>query len=128
MIVCVDRDKKIVAFRLHTDEAGATRRERIGAVSKKDFEIGPELAELTADEVAELKSVIASYREAELLKLKAAALNFPQTVTAVLKYLDDEATDEERKLVATAFSEGVRRMRRFAKEGEASAPTDDASS
>lgn len=128
MISCVDRDKKILVFRLLADESGAPRRERIGAVQKKDFEIGPDLASLSKDEMAELKSVIATYREAALLKARVEALMFPQTVTSVLQYLDTDATDEERKLIATAFAEGMRRVRRVAREGEAGAATDSASS
>lgn len=128
MISCVDRDKKILVFRVLTDETGGTRRERIGAVQKKDFEIGADLASLGADELAELKSVIATYQEAAQLRSRVEALSFPETVTSVLHYLDTDATDDERKLIATAFAEGMRRLRRVAREGEASGTTDAASS
>ncbi|HMN74077.1 MAG TPA: hypothetical protein PKA55_19625 [Rhodoblastus sp.] len=118
MISCVDREKRILVFRPIVEEDGTKRRERIGAVQKKDFEIGPELDSLSAEERAELLSVIATYREAARLRARAAALCFPQTVTDVIRYYDESASDDERKLIATAFTEGLRNLRRASMEIE----------
>ncbi len=116
MLLCVDRDKKIVVFRLVPDEEGIQRRQRVGVVQKRDYEVGPELDSLTPEESAELASVIATYKEAALMQARAAALNFPQTVTEVLRYVDEHGADDERKLILTALTEGLRRLRRISAE------------
>lgn len=116
MITCVDRDKKIIVFRAITDETGAPARQRMGAVLKKDFELEPELDALTSEEHAELAAMLATYKEAALLKSRAAALTFPETVPDIVRYYEERASDDERKLIATALSEGLRAVRRLNRE------------
>ena len=112
MISCVDGDGKIVVFRHFEDETGAKRRQRIWTVTKKAFAIGPDLDCLEPDERSEVLDVIAMYKEADRLKLKAVALTFPTILRDVLTYSQADATDAERKLILSALSEGVRHIRR----------------
>ncbi len=56
------------------------------------------------------------YRTSQELQKKAAALNFPETMRYVLDYLQDGATESEKKIIVSALMEGVRLIRKAAKQ------------
>lgn len=113
MLVCVDQEKNIKVFRVIVSPEGGSRRERLGVVSKKDFQINDDFKDLSKDELAELNSVVALYKKAIVTQMQAKALSFPETVREALEYLEDHGDEAERKHVFTALMEGVRRMRKM---------------
>ena len=62
-----------------------------------------------------LNSMIQLYKQAQNLRVKAAALAFPETMRQVADYFEADATESERKLIFTAVMEGLRHIRRASK-------------
>jgi hypothetical protein len=113
MLVFVDQEKSIKVLRVTATETGPTRRERLGVISKNTLEPNEDLKRLGTDETAELKGAIAIYRRADDTRRQAAALSFPVTVRQVIEYLRESASESEKKLIVSAFLEGVRQIRKL---------------
>ena len=112
MLLCVDAGKGIKVFRLVKGEAGPAKRERVGMISKKDFAIGAAFDSLAPDDAKELKETIDLYKQQGRLKARLAMLAFPETVKAVLDYVDGFDDPTLRRHIRAAFFEGVRVSRR----------------
>lgn len=115
MLLCVDQERNIKVFRVTDDADGVTKRERLGVVPKKDFAIGEDFNSLSQEESDELAAVIKIYNDAAEARLKSSVLSFPQTSREVIAYIENGATEQERKLIITAFMEGFRHIRRMNK-------------
>jgi hypothetical protein len=93
------------------------KRERLGLISKGSMESTPELeAALQAEEKEELAKAIEMYRESAKVQKRAAALKFPETMRVVTEYLQDGASESEKKLIVSALMEGLRLIRKAAKQ------------
>jgi len=117
MLLFIDQPKHIRVLRSIPDASGAMKRERLGLIAKSSLEPTPELeGAVQADEKEELIKAIEMYRTSQELQKKAAALNFPETMRHVLDYLQDGATESEKKIIVSALMEGVRLIRKAAKQ------------
>jgi helix-turn-helix protein len=56
------------------------------------------------------------YRESAKVQKRAAALKFPETMRVVTEYLQDGASESEKKLIVSALMEGLRLIRKAAKQ------------
>ena len=50
------------------------------------------------------------------MQKKATALNFPETMRVVTEYIQNGATDSEKKIIVSALMEGLRLIRTAAKQ------------
>ena len=117
MLLFIDQPKHIRVLRSTPDASGAMKRERLGLIAKGSLEPTPELeGAVQADEKAELAQAIEMYRESQEMQKKATALNFPVTMRVVVEYLESGATDSEKKIIVSALMEGVRLIRKAAKQ------------
>ena len=117
MLLFIDQPKHIRVLRSTPDASGAMKRERLGLIAKSSLEPTPELeGAVQADEKAELAEAIEMYRDSQEMQKKATALNFPVTMRVVLEYLESGATDSEKKIIVSALMEGVRLIRKAAKQ------------
>jgi hypothetical protein len=116
MLVFVDRPKWIKVQRSEQSDEGV-RRVRLGLISKNDFSLDDELRRnLSPPEVAEVEQVLALYRAIPAAQQRASALKFPHIVREVLDYIrSGEASPAERLLLAGAFEEGLRQLRKLEK-------------
>lgn len=123
MLLFIDQPKHIRVVRASSDGAGTLRRERLGQIPKATLEPSPELtAALAGDEGVEVSAAIDVYRKSVALKRQVAALTFPETVREVVDYLNDGASDSERRIIVAALMEAVRLVRKSAREaGQSSA-------
>lgn len=117
MLLFIDQPKHIRVLRSTPDASGAMKRERLGLIAKSSLEPTPELeGAVQADEKAELAQAIEMYRDSQEMQKKATALNFPVTMRVVVEYLESGATDSEKKIIVSALMEGVRLIRKAAKQ------------
>lgn len=123
MLLFIDQPKHIRVLRTIADESGAMKRERLGLVAKGSLEPTPELeAAILPEEREEFAKAIEVYRHSQQLQKQAAALNFPETMRLVADYLENGATESEKKLIVSALMEGLRLIRKAAKQ-ESEQPT-----
>ena len=117
MLLFIDQPKHIRVLRSTPDASGAMKRERLGLIAKGSLEPTPELeGAVQADEKAELAQAIEMYRDSQEMQKKATALHFPVTMRVVVEYLESGATDSEKKIIVSALMEGVRLIRKAAKQ------------
>lgn len=113
----IDQPKHIRVLRSTADASGAMKRERLGLISKGSLEATPELeGAVQADEKEELVKAIGIFRESQEVQKKATALNFPETMRVVTEYLQNGATESEKKIIVSALMEGLRLVRKAAKQ------------
>ncbi len=117
MLLFIDQPKHIRVLRSLPDPSGVMKRERLGLISKGSMESTPELeAALQAEEKEELAKAIEMYRESAKVQKRAAALKFPETMRVVTEYFQDGASESEKKLIVSALMEGLRLIRKAAKQ------------
>ena len=117
MLLFIDQPKHLRVVRSAPDASGAMKRERLGLITKATLEPTPELsAAIQPEEKDEVDNAIAMFSQAQAIQKQAAALNFPETMRIVVDYLQSEASENERKLIVAALMEGVRLIRKAAKE------------
>jgi len=117
MLLFIDQPKHIRVLRSTPDASGAMKRERLGLIAKGSLEPTPELeGAVQGDEKEEIAKTIEMYRDAQEVQKKATALNFPETMRVVTDYLQNGATDGEKKIIISALMEGVRLIRKAAKQ------------
>jgi len=117
MLLFIDQPKHIRVLRSMPDASGTMKRERLGLIAKGSLEPTPELeGAVQDDEKEELAKAIEMYRDAQEVQKKATALNFPETMRVVVDYLQNGATDGEKKIIISALMEGVRLIRKAAKQ------------
>lgn len=117
MLLFVDQVKHIRVLRSTVDATGATSRERLGLITKATLEPTPELAAtLSPEEQDELKAAIDVFQLSRKVQRKAQAMNFPETMRIVAEYMVNDATDTERKLIVSSLMEGVRMVRKYARQ------------
>ena len=113
MLLFVDQPKTIKVLRL-LEEGGSVRRVRVGGVQKNKLELSEELTkDLNADEISEVKNVIAFYGSKDDAQLKLDVSRFPEILRQVVTYMSrPEVPEIERRLLATALSEALRQLRK----------------
>lgn len=117
MLLFIDQPKHIRVLRTSPDASGTVRRERLGLIAKQTLEATPELmGAIQPDEKEEFDKTIEMYRRSQEIQKQAAALNFPETVRIVTDYLQDGASDHEKKIIVSALMEAVRLIRKVAKQ------------
>ena len=117
MLLFIDQPKHIRVLRSSADASGAMKRERLGLIAKGALEPTAELVgAIQADEKDELEKALEVYRECQVVQKKAAALNFPETMRVVTEYIQDGATESEKKIIVSALMEGLRLIRKAAKQ------------
>ena len=117
MLLFIDQPKHLRVVRSTPDGSGAVKREILGKITKATLELSPELsAAIQAEEKGEVDKAIEMFSQAQAVQKRAAALNFPQTMRIVVDYLQSEASETERKLIVGALFEGIRLIRKAAKE------------
>lgn len=117
MLLFIDQPKHIRVLRSTADAAGAMKRERLGLITKTTLEPTPELeAALLPEEKDEFAKTIEIYRHSQAVQKQAMALNFPETMRIVVEYLENGATEGEKKLIVAALMEGVRMVRKQARQ------------
>ena len=117
MLLFIDQAKNIRVVRSVADASGNTKRERLGVVAKGTFEAAPELeAALLPEEKTEFAQAIEIYRHSQVVQKQAIALNFPETMRIVTDYLQNGATEAEKKIIVSALMEGLRLIRRAARQ------------
>ena len=116
MLLFVDQPKSIKVLRLQ-EEDGSVKRVRVGGVQKGKLELNEELKHgLSSDEVSEVQTVIAHYGSASEAQLKLDVARFPEVVRNVVTYMmSSDSSEIERRLLATALTEGVRQLRKIEK-------------
>jgi urease gamma subunit len=117
MLLFIDQARHIRVVRTIPDGSGTMKRERVGQIPKSTFEVPPELESLLQpEEKDEVAKAIDMYRQASVLKKQGAALNFPETMRVVTDYIQDGASESERKILVGALMEAVRLIRKAAKQ------------
>jgi urease gamma subunit len=117
MLLFIDQPKHIRVLRSTADASGAMKRERLGLIAKGSLEPTPELeGAIQADEKEEIAKAIEMYRECQEVQKKATALNFPETMRIVTEYLQNGANEGEKKIIVSALMEGLRLIRKAAKQ------------
>jgi|SRR5262245_57789057 hypothetical protein len=117
MLLFIDQPKHIRVLRSTADASGAMKRERLGLIAKGTLEATPELeGAVLPEEREELAKAIEIYRHSQEIQKQAIALNFPETMRIVVDYLQNGATESEKKLIVSALMEGVRLIRKAAKQ------------
>ena len=117
MLLFIDQPKHIRVLRSTADASGAMKRERLGLVAKGSLEPTSELeSAILPEEKEELAKAIEIYRHSQQVQKQAAALNFPETMRIVIDYLENGATESEKKLIVSALMEGLRLIRKAAKQ------------
>jgi|SRR5688572_2973433 hypothetical protein len=116
MLLFIDQPKHIRVLRSLADGSGTMKRERLGLIAKTSLEPTPELeGALLPEEKEELAKAIEMFRHSQEVQKQAAALNFPETMRVVVEYLQNGASESERKIIVSALMEGVRLIRKAAK-------------
>ncbi|WP_092495987.1 hypothetical protein [Faunimonas pinastri] len=93
------------------------KRERLGVVSKSTFDVPDEIASTLADDEArDLAETIEVYRRAGQMRKQVATLTFPETVREVLEYVENGASESEKKVVITSLLEAMRVIRKLERE------------
>lgn len=117
MLLFIDQPKHIRVLRSTPDSSGAMKRERLGLIAKATLEATPELeGAVQPEEKDELAKAIQMFRDAQSIQKRAAALHFPETVRIVVDYLQSEASEIEKRIIVSALMEGVRMIRKAAKQ------------
>ena len=117
MLLFIDQPKHIRVLRKHDpDGTGTMKRERLGLIAKTSLEPTSELeAALQPEEKEELATAIEMFRRSQKVSKQAAALSFPETMRVVVDYLQNGASESEKKIIVSALMEGVRQIRKAAK-------------
>jgi len=117
MLLFIDQPKHIRVLRSAVDASGNVKRERLGLIAKGTLAPTPELeAAIQPEEKEELGQAIEMYRHSQSVQKQAVALNFPETMRIVVDYLQDGATEGEKKIIVSALMEGVRLIRKAARQ------------
>ena len=117
MLLFIDQPKHIRVLRSTPDASGAMKRERLGLIAKGTLDPTPELeGAVLDDEKEELAKAIEIFRHSQEVQKQAAALSFPETMRIVIDYLQNGANESERKIIIAALIEGVRLIRKTAKQ------------
>lgn len=117
MLLFIDQPKHIRVLRSIPDSSGAMKRERLGLIAKGTLEPTPELeGAVQPEEKEELAKAIEMFRNAQGIQKRAAALGFPETMRIVVDYVQSEASESEKKIIIAALMEGVRLIRKAAKQ------------
>jgi hypothetical protein len=117
MLLFIDQPKHIRVLRTTADASGAMKRERLGLIAKSNLEATPELeAAVQPEEKEEVAAAIDMYRHAQAAQKQAAALSFPETMRVVVDYVQNGASESEKKIIVAALMEGVRLIRKAAKQ------------
>jgi hypothetical protein len=113
MLIFIDQLKTIRVMRASTDSSGKRKRERLGVISKGDFETPAELAAMiTPEEQSQIVETIGLYKRAAQAERQAAVLNFPRNVREVVEYLQDGASESETHAVVFSMLEALRVIRK----------------
>ena len=116
MLLFIDQPKHIRVLRSVPDSSGTMKRERLGLIAKTTLEPTPELeGAILAEEKGELASALEMFRQAQVVTKQATALSFPETMRVVVEYLENGASESEKKIIVSALMEGVRLIRKAAK-------------
>jgi hypothetical protein len=117
MLLFIDQPKHIRVLRSTADGSGAMKRERLGLIAKGTLEPTPELeGAVLPEEKEELTGAIEMYRHSQEVQKQATALNFPETMRIVVEYLQNGASESEKKIIVSALMEGVRLIRKAARQ------------
>jgi hypothetical protein len=116
MLSFVDLPKGIRFVRIeHEDDI--VKRTTLGRVSKATYEIEPAMAkQLSSGEREEVDDIIAGYLESEIEEKRFYALTLPVILRKALEYLEEDATEIEKKFIMGAVLEAVRRMRKLERD------------
>jgi hypothetical protein len=116
MLLFIDQPKHIRVLRSLPDGSGTMKRERLGLIAKTSLEPTPELeGAILPEEKEELAKAIEMFRHSQEVSKQAAALNFPETMRVVVEYLQNGASESEKRIIVSALMEGVRLIRKAAK-------------
>jgi hypothetical protein len=117
MLLFIDQPKHIRVLRTTPDASGTLKRERLGLIAKQTLEPSEELvAAVQPEEKGELETAIDMYRRSQEVQRQATALSFPETMRVVTDYIQNGATDSEKKIIVSALMEAVRLIRKAAKQ------------
>ncbi len=117
MLLFIDQPKHIRVLRSVPDASGAMKRERLGLIAKGTLEPTPELeGAVQAEEKEELVKAIEMFRHSQEVQKQATALSFPETMRIVVDYVQTDANESEKKIIISALMEGVRLIRKAAKQ------------
>jgi hypothetical protein len=117
MLLFIDQPKHIRVLRSTPDGSGAMKRERLGLIAKGTLEPTPDLeTAVLPEEKDELAQAIIMFRHSQAVQKQATALSFPETMRIVVDYLQDGANESEKKIIISALMEGVRLIRKAAKQ------------
>jgi hypothetical protein len=117
MLLFIDQPKHIRVLRSTPDASGTMKRERLGLIAKGTLEPTPDLATaVLPEEKDELAQAIVMFRHSQAVQKQATALAFPETMRVVVDYLQDGANESEKKIIISALMEGVRLIRKAAKQ------------
>lgn len=114
MLVFFDQPNGVKIFRVEADAEGHPGRTRLGVVPKNTLSISGELRrQVSAEELGDIEKMISTYQRARKGRLEQAALSFPELAREALDYYESGADDMERRLIAAAVMEAVRRLRKY---------------
>lgn len=117
MLLFIDQPKHIRVLRTTPDAQGVMKRERLGLIPKQTLEPTPELlTALLPEEKDEVTKTIDIYRHSQELQKQAMALSFPETMRVVTDYVQNGASESEKKIIVSALMEAVRLIRKAAKQ------------
>ena len=117
MLLFIDQPKHIRVLRTTPDSSGVLKRDRLGLITKQTLEPTPELvAAVQPDEKDEVDQAIEMYRRSQEAHKQATALNFPETMRIVTEYVQNGASESEKKIIVSALMEAVRLIRKAAKQ------------
>lgn len=114
MLVFFDQPKNVKIFRVDADAEGHPGRTRIGTVPKNTLEISEEIkGQVSSEELEDIAKMISTYQRARDSRQEQAALSFPELAREAMDYYETRADDMEKRLIAAALMEAVRRLRKY---------------
>lgn len=117
MLLFIDQPKHIRVLRTTPDSSGTMKRERLGLIPKQTLEPAPELlSAIQPEEKEEVDKAIEMYRHSNEVQKQATALAFPETMRIVTDYVQNGASESEKKIIVSALMEAVRLIRKAAKQ------------